>query len=85
MTLSNSFCRFLEAAQFFKQSDAADQKNVAYQASYDKELINIQDMFYEIVIEMLTKDMSSVVRRTLLTVCYLRDFLRAKNNTEFRT
>jgi hypothetical protein len=31
-------------------------------------MTEIQDVFYEIVAEMLTKDMSSAVKRTLLSV-----------------
>lgn len=57
--------RFLEISQFFKQAD----KDASHQASYDKELISIQDQFYDLVVEFVTKDNSSVVRRTLLTVC----------------
>jgi hypothetical protein len=41
---------------------------ISYQESYDAELAEIQDAFYEVVFDILTKDPSTAVRRTLLSV-----------------
>ena len=38
------------------------------EASYDKELQEIQDSFFTIVSDLLTRDSSSAVQRTLLAV-----------------
>lgn len=57
--------------KFFKQSaevmSSSDKDLLSYQESYDAELSEIQEAFYEIVVEMLTKDQSTAVRRTLLS------------------
>lgn len=60
------------------QSEPTEKRDVSYQASYDKELIKIQDTFYEFLMELVMSDMSSVVRRALLTVC-----LRLYANQQF--
>src|SRR5689334_10026090 len=46
---------------------SSDKDLLSYQESYDAELAEIQEAFYEIVVEMLTKDQSTAVRRTLLS------------------
>lgn len=71
--LAETAKRFLEFSQIFKQNAAevtTTEKDSlsAYQASYDSELTEIQDIFYEIVVEMLTKDVSRAVKRTVLSV-----------------
>lgn len=60
--------RFLEMAQFFKQSSNEDKDGSTYQESYDTELAEIQDAFYEVVVDLFTKDFSTPVKVTLLSV-----------------
>lgn len=66
--LAETAKRFLEISQGFKQAEPERKDAASTQATFDKELASIQDMFYELVVEALTKDTSSVVKRTLLTV-----------------
>ena len=73
--LAEAAKRFLETSQFFKQNSdisTSDKDQLSYQESYDAELTEIQEAFYEVVVEMLTKDTSTAVRRTLLSVTQYR-------------
>jgi phosphoinositide-3-kinase regulatory subunit 4 len=68
--LAETAKRFLETSQSFKQSADlnSSDKDMLVSESFDAELAEIQEAFYEIVVEMLTKGVSTAVRRTLLLV-----------------
>ncbi|KAL6072824.1 Serine/threonine-protein kinase, variant 2 [Balamuthia mandrillaris] len=63
--------RFLEASQFFKrvslnEMSGSSRNLLPYQGTYDAELNEIQEIFHDIVVYILTKETSSAVKRTLL-------------------
>lgn len=69
--LAETAKNYLEASQQYKQKTASNQTDkdviTAYQESYDLDLAEVQDAFHEIVMEMLGKDPSRVVRKAVLS------------------